>query len=280
MFLDKKLQYRLKYYIFDWDHNILNMPTKIHLDKITDGKRIPIDIDAYDYNIVRKYINTKKKYDNSLWKLRNDNQEETFIDFSDIGENGEDVFINDSIYAIKNEDFGPVWDVFINCLVGGHVFMIITARGHEPQNIEKVIRYIIYEYLTDKQRSIMKRNLSDFNSLFDNNKDKCSDFDYCIDKYLSKCDMLGVKSDYFKNKFNIRSTTIYPEKYKIKAVEYFIKKVYDFGKIVDKSVKVGFSDDDITTSQKVFNFMKDNISTNYPMKYSVYNTKDGVTKHS
>ena len=59
---DSKDQY-LHYYAFDWDDNILNMPTVIHMDKLVGDEWIPTDVSTADFAEVRN--------DKENWRLIN-----------------------------------------------------------------------------------------------------------------------------------------------------------------------------------------------------------------
>ena len=44
----------LKYYIFDWDDNILHMPTRIHLERRTEsGEWVPHAVSTSVYSVIR-----------------------------------------------------------------------------------------------------------------------------------------------------------------------------------------------------------------------------------
>lgn len=70
-----------------------------------------------------------------------------------------------------------------------------------------------------------------------------------------------------------------PENGKKVAIKEFVKKVNDYGKYLNKKVKVGFSDDDLSTVQHVYRYMKNELSLNFPIDYYVYHTKDGIKKY-
>ena len=47
----------LKYYIFDWDNNILHMPTLIHLERRTDrGDWVPHAVSTAVFSVIRATI--------------------------------------------------------------------------------------------------------------------------------------------------------------------------------------------------------------------------------
>jgi len=275
--LEKLIDDTLHYSCYDWDDNILVMPTVIHVEHLENGEWIPKDISTAKFAEIRSEIFKNTDGEDSSWKLRNDNYKDTYCEFRDYGPRGEIAFVEDMINAIKTNSFGPVWDKFIQCIVDGHVFMIITARGHEPQTIRNGINWIIFNYLKPKQKEEMEKNLREFNVLFGWD-DKTWSFKDLINHYLDMCDFVGIYSSYFSKKFGTEGQSAKPEKYKAMAIRSFTEKISDFGKQINKKVKVGFSDDDLSTVQHIHKYLRDELSLDFDLDYSVYHTKDGVVK--
>jgi len=271
--LEKLSDSVLEYYMLDWDNNILNMSSIIHVDYFQDGKWIPKDLSSSEFAEIRTLIRKRNDEDQTGWGLRNNNYDDTFDSFRD-NKNGISTFITDSLEAISKKSFGPVWNKFIKCIVDGNVFMIITARGHEPETIKYVVRWIIFNYITNKQRKILEKNLRKFNVMFDFD-DSNLDFEQLIENYLEKCDFIGINSKFFKEKFGKTGKSTTAEHYKAIAIRYFTEKINNFGLRIGKKVKVGFSDDDSITIQHVYKYMKNELSLDFPIDYHVYHTKDG-----
>lgn len=254
----------LKYYCFDWDDNILHMSTKIHMKHLLNGEWVDESVSTEDFARLRT---------DSNWK----SYDESFIEFGDFGPNGDNNFLKDVKIAINNGDFGPSWNKFINCLISGSSFAIITARKHGEKAIRKGVEYIIYNILTDEQKHEMASNLISFGDLFgEYDVLKKYDFKLLINNYLDNCDFVGVSNIDFINKNTdlIEDNGIAnPEKLKERALSNFIKKTNDWGKQTGYKVKLGFSDDDIrnvNTIKKYFNENKDF----YNINFSVYDTSD------
>jgi hypothetical protein len=231
----------LKYSIFDWDDNILVMDTIMRFKHKENNKWVITKVNP------KKFVKIKEKYpnycDNIEWKCI----PETFHEFRDFGPRGTNAFLEDVIDSVNKQNFGPSWNKFIQTLVDGELFAIVTTRGHEPDTIKKGIEYIIYHYLNDEQQNTMLKNLMRFKDIFDES------FDYLIDEYLNNCYFIGVTSNYFKSKFKDYGTNIHLAKKK--AVKYVIEKFSNYGKQIDSNVKIGFSDDDnkyIDTIQNLF----------------------------
>jgi hypothetical protein len=260
----------LKYYMFDWDDNILVMPTIIHLEEFIDDEWVDRDVSTAEFAELRQDIYSEDKTD---IRLKGNDPDQAYCEFRDFGPRGGDAFYLDALKAIKTNSFGPVWDDFIECLVSGSIFMIITARGHEPMSIRKIVEWVIFNYLTKEQKETMERNLIEFSNEFGWDE-KHWNFNDIVKSYLDMCDFLGVSSKFFVEKFGIGGSSGKPEEFKAMAIKYFSNKINEFGKIALKNVKVGFSDDDLKTATKVNNYIKNELSLNFPIDYSVYYTKD------
>ena len=145
----------LLYYAFDWDDNILNMPTKIHMDHLVDGEWIPTKVSTAEFAEVRN--------DKDNWRIDYDI---AFNEFRDQGERGDNAFLEDTKSAISQSKFGPAWGDFIECLSNGSVFAIITARGHEAPAMRKGIEWIIDNVLTEEHLYQMYNQLLKFSYIF------------------------------------------------------------------------------------------------------------------
>ncbi|MFA5586133.1 MAG: hypothetical protein WDA02_06255 [Saccharofermentanales bacterium] len=276
--LEKLVDGELKYYVYDWDDNILVMNTLIHLDKMVDGEWVPVDVSTAEFREVRKYIDEWVKGESNLWRYRDGDSSKPFSDFRDWGPRGEMAFVEDTIDSIRKNNFGPSWYSFLKTLEDGSIFMVATARGHEPETIRKSIEWIIFNMLNNKQKTNMEKNLRHFNSIFDID-DNDYKFEQLVSNYLDLCDYIGVSSSYFKRRYDMGGQAVNPENGKKVAIKEFVKKVNDYGKYLNKKVKVGFSDDDLSTVQHVYRYMKNELSLNFPIDFYVYHTKDGIKKY-
>lgn len=278
---EKKSQGTLSYYLFDWDNNILNMSTVIHLEHLVDGEWKMEDVSTEKFAEVRHYINDYYNGKQSEWRYYKDNANMTYSDFRDFGPKGDRIFLNDTKEAIRNNNFGPVWYDFIGCLVKGSLFAIITARGHEPETIKNCVKWIIYNCLTNDQFNLMINNLKKFSKLFDEDIEDITN-DELISNYLELCDFIGISSSWFVNKFNTigAGQSASPESHKLIAARYFINKINKYGEMLGYNIKIGFSDDDLSTSKAVYNFFKHKLSLDFPLiDYHTYHTfQDGKYK--
>jgi hypothetical protein len=57
------------------------------------------------------------------------------------GVEGDKKFVLDSMLAQP----GPSWNDFVECINGGSIFAIITARGHNPKTLREACIQFYYE---------------------------------------------------------------------------------------------------------------------------------------
>lgn len=262
------------FYIYDWDDNILFMPTKIYLDKMVNGQWQPKKVSTSKFRDIRHHIDNwnKKIYGDSIvkykWRFRNDKIMESIIDFRDFGHRGSSAFIIDVIKALKLNNFGPSFNSFIETIVNCRIFLICTARGHEPDTMRRAVEYIVLNSLTDVQKSKMQSKLI---SIYGGEN---LNFTLLVNKYLDDCEFIGTDSEFFKNKVGKSSDLIKPSELKTVAIEYFVKKINSkYSNNVDK-IKVGFSDDTVETLHHVEKYMRDELTLKYPMDFYIIDTSN------
>jgi hypothetical protein len=263
---------KLLYYSFDWDDNILHMPTFIYMDKLVDGNWQPISVTPSEFAIVRN---------DSNYRIRENNSIIAFQDFRDFGPKGSDVFLEDVKHAVLEKHYGPSWDKFIRCLTEGSIFAIVTARGHEYDTLKKGVKWVIDNCLTKEQQDSMYENCLKFAKLFNKNSSyiKSSGLfseNTLIKEYLDSCKFYGVgtpMSESFKQEFNF-DDSIKTEEAKRLVLEKFMEICHQNGKLVDAKVCLGFSDDDKKNVEHVKDFFhfKSKIYSN--MKLNVYDTSN------
>lgn len=227
----------LLYYAFDWDDNILNMTTVIHMEHLIDGEWMPEDVSTSKFAEVRS--------DKDSWRILNEDPNQAFSEFRDNGPRGEVAFLEDVKDSISNKKFGPAWNDFIECLVNGSLFAIITARGHEAPAMKKGVEWIIDNVLSQEQVYEMYNNLMKFAYLFKHNKEydrilKGQPSENSLFKlYLDNCDFAGVSAP------SRGGSPSNPEQAKEDCLLLFIDRVDKFASSIGYKAKVGFSDDDL-----------------------------------
>ena len=265
----------LLYYSFDWDDNIVFMPTKIHMDQLVDGEWIPTSVSTADFAEVRG--------DKKNWRIRNNDPDEAFSEFRDHGPRGETAFLEDVKSAISQNKFGPSWDDFIECLVNGSIFSIITARGHEKAPMRMGVEWIIDNVLSEEQLYEMYNNLLKFAYLFKEESDKFDRIlkgkpseNELVKLYLDNCDFIGVSAP------SRGGSPANPEVAKEKALLGFKAKIDKFASNLGVKAKIGFSDDDLGNVKHVEDLIDNLNHEEFPniIHYVVKGTKDpsNITK--
>ena len=246
------LEFQKRAYSFDWDDNILFMPTRIYLEKKVGKGWVPVSFSTEEFRDVRKMVGDQFRYiDNDPLK--------SFKDFR-----SHDSFIKDTKDALKKKSYGPSFEKFIEALSYASDFSIITARGNPPQAIKDAIQIIIDTVLTDDQKAQMKANL----------------YGTSIKQYLNLQDYYPISSDEFMKKFNIKSDANDPEIAKTIALKSFVDRVVKMvGDIKDSpeytGISVGYSDDDLGNVKSAEKYIESVLKDLYPDVYFlVYDTSD------
>jgi len=251
----------LKYYAFDWDDNILEMPTKIVV-QTEDGKEVGMSTE--DFADYRGMIGQEPFEYNG--EMIVGYAEDPYRNFT---VKGDSQFIVDAMLA----ETGPSWDDFVEAINGGSIFSIITARGHTPS----VLRDAVYNMIVTDHKGISKnelvKNLRKYRQFVD--EEDMSD-EELIEVYL---DLLKFHPVTYGE-----GSAANPEEGKIKALREFILYVKELAGRIGKraffknDVKnnfvpmIGFSDDDPRNIDKIKDFL-DKEYEDKPVK--TYLTKGG-----
>lgn len=267
----------LKYYIFDWDDNILHMPTKIHLERRTpDGDWEPHAVSTAVFSVIRNDTENYRPPQDGGW-------EAAFRDFRDIEVDNENVFLRDTRTAIDKvvngeEKAGPSFDKFRQTLIEGRLFAIVTARGHSPEIIRKAVEYFIEKVLRDEEKRTMLRNLRGYMACFEPDYDDSMSDDYVLDFYLRHNKYHGVMSPQFRAMMGkSEGSSPNTEEGKQFAIKDFIEHVINITRKsgLTKPISVGFSDDDEGNVKAVENYVREAVSKEFPeIKFVVYYTSD------
>jgi hypothetical protein len=257
----------LKYYAFDWDDNIVHMPTKIIL-KDKDGNEVGMsteDFAEYRHEVGKKDFDYKGK---------------TIVGFAEnpfrnFRTEGDKDFLIDAMQAKK----GPAFDDFREAINNGSIFSIITARGHNPQTLkEAVYNYIVNDFEGISKDQLIK-NLKKYRSFL--GEDEMSDKEL-IDSYLSL-------NKYHPVSFGDEAGATNPEEAKVSAMNEFVDYIKGMAAILNKRAwlkndignkfiptkpLIGFSDDDpknVEVMRKAFKDKPDNL-------VKTYSTAGGIKK--
>ncbi len=281
-----------RYYIFDWDDNILHMPTKIRMEhREDDGTWKPVEVSTATFALVRADVEHYRAPDN-VWA-------EAFRNFADPPEfdaEGRPLpnnFLEDTIAALEKVEHGakpgPSFNALRRTLREGRLFAIVTARGHSPETLKKAVRVFIRYALTEEDREEMMSNLRGYRRWIDGVGDgefgtDAEELDY----YLSMCRYSAVTYEGFRErmandpiyreKLAVASRTKRPELAKEFAIRDFVEHVFHMlrrsGRL-DRAVSIGFSDDDVGNVKTVSNFIRSELSKRFEgIKFVVYDTSD------
>lgn len=123
----------VKYYAFDWDDNLMFMPTKIYLLD-DDGEEVGMGTEDFAHY--------RTKIGKEPFKFNGFNIVNFAPDpFKDFKTTGDRKFLQDVMSAELAED--AAWPDFVEAINNGSLFSIITARGHHPMTLMKGVKKLI-----------------------------------------------------------------------------------------------------------------------------------------
>lgn len=273
-----------KFYIFDWDDNILHMPTKIHLEQQDEnGDWHPVEVSTSVFALVRA---------DPRYRMPPGGRAEAFREFQDVVDDSGDIsFIRDTRAALARvkagEKPGPSFETLRKTLREGRIFAIVTARGHEPETLREAVKIFIDEVLTPDERTAMMRSLRGYRWWLDKMTDFGTDEEE-LDYYLSMCRYHAVTNpgffeqmksdDDFGGRYELASGSERPELAKEFAIRDFVEHVFHVLKRtggLGRSVSVGFSDDDAGNVRAVSDYIKEELVKRFQgFKFVVYDTSD------
>ena len=224
----------VKYYAFDWDDNIMTMPTKII---VLDNKGKEVGMSTEDFANYRTKIGKEPfKY---LGKEIVGFAEDPFRNFREAGNRD---FIIDSM----NGKIGPAWDDFVEAINNGSIFSIITARGHNPEILKQAIYNMILANFNGIDKELLSKNLRKYRDFMDEDEKSNSEL---IKDYMEL-------NKYYPVTFG-QGSAANPEELKVDAMKDFANYIREMSTNLHKKAMVknkvsnkflptiGFSDDDI-----------------------------------
>jgi hypothetical protein len=214
-----------KYYAFDWDDNLLFMPTKIYLK---DGDKT-IEIGTEEFAEIRTEIGKPGPYENYSYLPDS---------FRNFREEGDEQFLAD---VESGPGTAPAWDDFVECLNTASVFAIITARGHTPSILRDAVKILIDKNYGGIDKDTIKQSLERYAELLGVKS-------MSIESYLELCRFYPVS-------YRSQGGAENPQELKAKKLKEFESYV---GRLNNKmemhavpEVKLGFSDDDLANFEYV-----------------------------
>jgi len=264
----ENLEKTIFYYSFDWDDNILYMPTKIHMEQLVDGEWVHTPVSTSRFAEVRT--------DSQNWRILEGSPDKAFAEFRDTGPRGINAFLMDVKKAVSDGKFGPAWNDFVECLTNGSLFSIITARGHEPEGMILGIEYILDNVLTEDQQFTMYNNLLKFAYLYGKEKDYpripkgVFSQSKLVQDYLENCEFIGVSAP------SRGGSPANPEKAKEDALMKFKEKIDRFARGMGLKATIGFSDDDLKNVKHIEDLFDSIHNEKFPniIQFTVKGTKN------
>ncbi len=274
----------LKYYIFDWDDNILHMPTKIKMEHLeADGTWKLVEVSTATFSLVRR--------DTAHYRAPGGSWEEAFRNFEDAPDTTH--FIEDTVTALERiehgETPGPSYHALKKTLREGRLFAIVTARGHSSETIERAVRVFIKYALSEEERAEMLSNIRGYRVWLGGatERDFLSDVDE-IDRYLRHCHYAAVTNKGFykrmaadpiyQEKLQVAPLASKPELAKEFAIRDFVEHVFHLLRragVHDRAISIGFSDDDKGNVKSVSDYIRSELARRFDaIKFVVYDTSD------
>ena len=228
----------MKYYAFDWDDNLMYMPTKIYL-KDEDGNSVGMSTE--DFAEYRTEVGKDPfEYEGHTIVGFDDNS------FRDFRVTGDKQFLTDAMKAPT----GPAWDDFVEAVNNGSIFAIVTARGHTPSVLKNATYNLIKKNKHGLNQQELVKNLRKYRDIAD--EEDMTD-DELIKTYLEMCKWHPVSFG--------EGSAANPEELKVSAMKQFMEyvrtlsqklqeKAYIKNKISNYFTPyIGFSDDDLKNVQ-------------------------------
>jgi|TARA_R110002124_G_scaffold52123_2_gene150256 hypothetical protein len=245
-------------YSFDWDDNILKMPTTIKMLKKTDSGWEPILVGTEEFALVR---------DSEDYKLDNG----AFDNFIEEG-----AFLTDLEKALNSGSFAPSFDKFKEALIYANPISIITARGHNPRALRKGMDLVISHTFNEDELGRMIDNIKQTYPELDGQEPEM-----VLKTYLDSHEYHPVTSKIFTDKFGLESgSAANPEENKKIALRDYVAnivaKASSMVNLGNEKLSVGFSDDDLGNINAIIPFIKEVLQVEFPdVDFIVYDTSEG-----
>ena len=267
-----------KYYIFDWDDNILRMPTYIHLERrLGNGTWVPHLVSTALFAVIRE--------DTVHYRPPANDWSKAFVEFRDFATDDESKFLIDARTAIQRildgiEAPPPSFEKFKRALVEARLFAIVTARGHKNETLRKGVELFIDAFLSESERAEMIRNMRGYIACYNGEAENAAMSDEDVRAYYLGLNRYhAVTSHQFEALMKgqhvpgLEST----EARKQFAIHDFIQHIFHIIEEIGgtKPISVGFSDDDATNVRAVTDYIEQELSKHFPsVRFVVYDTSD------
>jgi hypothetical protein len=229
-----QLKPTMKYYAFDWDDNLMYMPTKIYL-KDEGGNSVGMSTEDF------------AEYRSEIGKEPFEYEGHTIVGFDDdafrdFRVTGDKKFLVDAMKAPT----GPAWDDFVEAVNNGSIFAIVTARGHTPSILKNSVYNLIKKNKHGLNEKELVKNLRKYRDIAD--EEDMTD-DELLRTYLDMCKWHPVTFG--------EGSAANPEELKVSAMKQFMEYVRNLSQRLQEKAYmknkisnyftpfIGFSDDDL-----------------------------------
>jgi hypothetical protein len=231
------------FFIYDWDDNIMVMPSVLHLEKKLGTRWVPVNVNSNMY--------AKIKYNEDIRDLGDVSYEEFHKD---------SFFLKHLSKAIKEKTFGPSYVTIKETLINGDDFAIVTMQGHSPHIITSGIMMLIFRTFSINEINQMIENVGDISS------------------YLSKQAYFTISSPEFNKKFGMNGNEKSKDK-KCLAINYYVTgKMNKLNEKKYDKINIFFSDDDldnVSAAVDLFKYLK----IIYPAAdFKIFDTSEKIKK--
>jgi hypothetical protein len=232
--IQDQLKPTMKYYAFDWDDNLMYMPTKIYL-KDEEGNSVGMSTE--DFAEYRSEVG-KEPFEYEGHKIVG-YDEDAFRDFKVTRDKK---FLQDAMKA----PVGPAWDDFVEAVNNGSIFAIVTARGHTPSVLKNGVYNLIKKNKHGLNEKELVKNLRKYRDISD--EEDMTD-DELVRTYLEMCKWHPVTFG--------EGSAANPEELKVSAMKQFMEYVRNLSQRLQEKAYmknkisnyftpyIGFSDDDL-----------------------------------
>ena len=238
-------------FIYDWDDNIMFMPSILHIEKLIGTKWTPMDATPAQWAKIKNNANIR------------DLGDESFFDFHD-----DKSFVLHLSQAIHDLEFGPAYKAFKKTLINGEDFAILTARGHSPNTVMTGVMMLIFRTFSENEIIEMMETVGD------------------IGRYLEQQEYFTVSSKEFNNRFGTDNTGRTKDKKAIALYNYISEKIHYNSSLVEpkkwkklySDFNVVFSDDDVDNVEAAVELFHKLKVTHPNVEFKIFDTSKKKTK--
>jgi hypothetical protein len=186
---------RSKFYLFDWDDNVIKMPTSVCMDELSaNGEWVPRQLSTLEYATARAHLDR--------FRPPGGDWQRAYVEFGDVGPRGDAAFVDDLERALDSLEAGttktaPSFHKFKTALIAGRLFAVVTARGHSSATLRRGVEYFVDRVFTDEEKRSMIANLRHYRTYFDSHKPDEEADDVVLREYFDYNRFYGVSHDEF-----------------------------------------------------------------------------------